>query len=96
MHSLRTVWEFVAPNAPRDCPELLEVQDGDGFFDVPEQPDEAPAAQDGDYNVVDPMIGVAIAGPQMQPDNVVTKSSSEVGSDDGSSVQSHSTYSDQE
>ena len=50
------------PKTSRDDPEQLEVQDDDEFFDVPEQPDEAPEVQDGDYNIVDPMSGIATYG----------------------------------
>ena len=50
------------PNTSRDDPEQLSVQDDDEFFGVPEQPDEAPEVQGGDYNIVDPMNGVATYG----------------------------------
>ena len=75
-------WELVASNTIRD-----------GRFDVPEQPDEELEVQDGDYNIVDP---VPSASPQMQPCTVAQPPSHDIADDgdDGSSVQSHSTWSD--
>ena len=78
-------WELVAPNTVRDVDER---------FDVPEQPDEELEVQDGDYNIVDQ---VPSASHQMQPCTVVAQPPSHDiadDSDDGSSVQSHSTFSD--
>ena len=78
-------WELVAPNTTRDV-----------RFDVPEQPDEELEVQDGDYNIVDP---VPSASPSPVPSActvVAQPPSHDIADDgdDGSSVSSHSTWSD--